>query len=423
MDLHQAAGLANPAFYAADPSPVYEALRREAPVFWYEPGEFWALSKFDDVKLVSRDPELFSSNYGLRPTESIPHDDGAEITDPTGLPRRAELRRQLDLSALLGGEMIVGLDPPRHTQLRRLVSTAFTPRMVARLEAEVEVLTREALDAIEPGTVADFVESVALPIPMTIIAKMLGVPPADYPAFRRWSDAIVAATDAMADRQSETMGFLFEQLMELVGYFVEAMADRRENPRDDLITALTQAEVDGERISEPNQLLLLIVVLVGGNETTRALLSGGIKLFAEHPDQRRLLLEQPGLINQAVEEVLRYWTPVVTMARTATRATELRGQAIAPGDYLVMLWASANRDEDAWDRAGVFDITREPDPTHMAFGFGQHFCLGAALARCEAKAVFSEMLRRFPNYEIAGEWKRTESMLTPGLDLLPIAFR
>ena len=423
MDLRRAADLNNPAFYAGDPYPIYEALRREAPVFWYEPGEFWALSKYDDVRTLSRDPELFSSNYGLRPTESIPFDDGSEITDPTGLPRRAELRRQMDLSTLLGGEMIVGLDPPRHTKLRRLVSTAFTPKMVARLEQEVGVLTKETFDAIEPGTVGDFVEAAALPIPMTIIAKMLGVPPSDYPAFRRWSDAIVAATDAMADRQSETMGHLFQQLMELVSYFMEALVDRRQNPRDDLITALTQAEVDGERISEPNQLLLLLVVLVGGNETTRALLSGGIKLFAEHPEQRRLLIERPELINNAVEEVLRYWTPVVTMARTATRATEIQGQAIAPGDYCVMLWQSANRDEDAWERADVFDITRAPDPTHMAFGFGQHFCLGAALARCEAKAVFSEMLRRFPDYEIAGEWKRTESMLTPGLDLLPIAFK
>jgi len=423
MELRDLVDLNNPAFYATDPYPVYERLRREAPVFWYEPGEYWALSKHDDVKHISRDPQLFSSNYGLRPTESIPHDDGSEITDPTGLPRRAELRRQMDLSNLLGGEMIVGLDPPRHTKLRRLVSTAFTPRMVAALEAEVEVLTRRAFDAIEPGTVGDFVESVALPIPMNVIAKMLGVPPEDYPAFRRWSDAIVAATDAMADRQSETMGHLFEQLMELVGYFMAALNDRRENPRDDLVSALVHAEVDGERISEPNQLLLLLVVLVGGNETTRSLLSGGIKLFADHPDQRRLLIERPELINLAVEEVLRYWTPVVTMGRTATRPTEIRGQAISPGDFVVMLWASANRDEDAWENAGAFDITREPDPTHMAFGFGQHFCLGAALARCEARMVFSEMLRRFPDYEIAGEWKRTESMLTPGFDLLPIAFK
>ncbi|MEW6477551.1 MAG: cytochrome P450 [Actinomycetota bacterium] len=423
MDLRELADLNNPAFYARDPYPVYQRLRVEAPVFWYEPGQYWALSKHEDVKFVSRDPGLFSSNYGLRPTESIPPDDEAEITDPTGLPRRAELRRQMDLSQLLGGEMIVALDPPRHTKLRRLVSTAFTPRMVANLEAEVEVLTRQALDAIEPGTVHDFVESVALPIPMYVIAKMLGVPPEDYPAFRRWSDAIVAATDAMADRHSETMGHLFEQLMELMSYFMEALTDRRDNPRDDLITALGQAEVDGERISEPNQLLLLLVVLVGGNETTRSLLSGGIKLLADFPDQRRLLMERPELINLAVEEILRYWTPVVTMGRTATRATEIRGQAIAPGDFVVMLWQSANRDEDAWERPDVFDITREPDPMHMAFGFGQHFCLGAALARCEARIVFSEMLRRFPDYEIAGEIKRTESMLTPGMELMPVLFK
>jgi cytochrome P450 len=233
----------------------------------------------------------------------------------------------------------------------------------------------------------------------------------------------VAATDAMADRHSETMGHLFEQLMELMSYFMEALTDRRDNPRDDLITALGQAEVDGERISEPNQLLLLLVVLVGGNETTRSLLSGGIKLLADFPDQRRLLMERPELINLAVEEILRYWTPVVTMGRTATRATEIRGQAIAPGDFVVMLWQSANRDEDAWERPDVFDITREPDPMHMAFGFGQHFCLGAALARCEARIVFSEMLRRFPDYEIAGEIKRTESMLTPGMELMPVLFK
>lgn len=423
MSLRELADLNNPAFYAADPYSVYEQMRREAPIFWYEPGQYWALSKYDDVKRVSRTPELFSSRFGLRPTESIPNDDGSPIVDPTGMPRRAELRRQLDLSTMLGGEMIVALDPPRHTQLRRLVSAAFTPRMVAQLEEEVHKLTREAFDDIEPGSVADFVESVALPIPMNVIAKMLGIPSEDYQAFRRWSDAIVAATDALADRESEAIGYFAEQLMELVGYFMEQLADRRRHPRDDLLTALGQAEVDGERISEPNQLLLVLVLLVGGNETTRSLLSGGAKLLAEHPDQRRRLIDRPDLMPLAVDEVLRYWTPVVTMSRTATEATELRGQVIERGDYLVMLFASANRDEDAWDRPDVFDVSREPHPMHVAFGFGEHFCLGAALARCEARIVFSELLSRFPSYELAGELKRTESMLTPGIEYMPVAFR
>jgi cytochrome P450 len=417
------ARLTDPAFYAGDPYPVYARLRREAPVFWYEPGQFWALSKYRDVKTVSRAPNLFSSAYGLRPTESVPFDDGSPIEDDTGMPRRAELRRSMDLSKLLGGEMIVALDPPRHTQLRRLVSTAFTPRMVAALEKEVAELTIQALDAMEPGTVADFVETVALPVPMFVIAKMLGVPPEDFPAFRRWSDAIVAATDALQDRESEALGFLAEQLMELAGYFMAALEDRRTNPRDDLITALGQAEVDGERISEANQLLLALVVLVGGNETTRSLLSGMAKLLADHPDQRALLIERPDLMPNAVEEALRYWTPVVTMARTATEATELRGQRIERGDYVVMLFGSANRDEDVWERADVFDITRKPDPLHMAFGFGEHFCLGASLARCEARIVFSELLARFPAFEIAGDIERTASMLTPGMEKMPVLFR
>jgi cytochrome P450 len=338
------------------------------------------------------------------------------------MPRRAELRRQRDISRLWGGELIVVTDPPRHSQLRKLITSAFTPRMVASLEKEIHDLTIQILDKIEQGTVGDLVELVAQPIPMYVIAKLLGVPAKDFAAFGRWTDAAIAATDALEDRNSDQLAYFSQQLMELFTYFSQALDDRRANPRDDLLSALAHAEVDGEQLSEVNQVVMTFALLIGGNETTRGLISGAAKLLAEHPDQRAKVLEQPELIPTAIDECLRYLTPAVTMARTAMSDTEIRGQPIKRGDYIVMLWAAGNRDEDIWQQPEVFDVTRKPNP-HLAFGFGQHACVGAALTRLETSIVLREFLARFPDYEIAGEVDRTLTNMTPGICAMPVLFK
>jgi len=422
--LQRDARLLDADFYASDPHDVYARLRAEAPVFWHEGGQMWALSKYEDVREVMRYPERFSSAFGVRPRETLTADDGSKLEE-SDMPRRAELRRQRGLGNLVGGEPALPLlDPPRHGLVRKVVGSAFTPRFISSLEATVERLTTEALGAIDPGTTVDFVERVAMPVPLYMVATMLGVDQVDWPDFRRWVHAVISLSDSDfgSGEVSDDMNLWLGEFIELTQYFGEKLDDRLAHPRDDLLTALAQAEIDGEPLDLMTQLMLVVVVLSGAYETTRGLLAGGVRLLAEHPDQQAILVERPEFIPGAVEEFLRYGTPVVNMARTVLEPTSVRGQEMSKGDYLVLLFAAANRDEDIWPQADVFDVTRRPDSTHVAFGVGEHFCLGAALARAEARIVFSQLLTRFPKFQLAGPYERTPSTLTPGYNTLPVSF-
>lgn len=422
-DLQDLAQLTDPNFYVRDPYDLYARMRREAPVFWSESGELWGLTKYEDVKYVSHSPEIFSNEYGLNPSDSIPNDDGEELP-PSHMPRKAELRRQVIVSKFgPGTELLPAADPPRHTILRSLINRAFTPRVVNGLEADVHLLVRDALDQIEPGMTVDFVEALASPIPMHVTAQMLGVPREDRHAFLRWTEALIAATDAYSqDDESDALVYWYEQMFEMLQYFSAALDDRRAHPQGDLLTALVEAEADGERLSESNQLTMIVTLAVGGNETTRNLISGGAKLLSEHPDQKEALAADPSMIPNAVEEFLRCATPVITFCRTALQDVELRGSTVKRGDYLAMIYPAANRDEDAWRDPERFDIRRTPDPIHLAFGFGTHFCLGASLARRETKVVFEHLLSRFPNFEMAGDVSRLPSTASRGIIAMPVKF-
>jgi cytochrome P450 len=405
-------------WFMSYPHDVYARLRREAPVFWSARDGLWALSKYEDIRLVSKSPELFANAYHIYVAAASVQDDGQPSTDALGLPRRAELRR-IDALGPLHADNIVMADGERHLFLRKIAGHAFTPRAVGALEDQVRQVASELFDEIPDEVEIDFIDTVAAPLPMIMIALMLGVPRADLDTFRGWSDAFIEMSDESFQGQ---LGSRIEQVLEFREYFTAQLQDRVAHPRDDLLTKLTQAVWHGEPLGLEAQLSMAQILLIAGNETTRGLIAGAGLAMAEQPDQRRILIEQPELMPGAVEEFLRYVTPVTHMCRTALDDVELHGQQIAKGDFVCLLYASANRDEDVWDRADDLDVTRAPDPAHLAFGFAEHFCLGANLARREARIVLSELLSRFPDYEVVGPVSRTRQHMTPGIKTMPVVF-
>jgi cytochrome P450 len=386
-----------PEFFLGDPHAAFRRLRREDPLPWYEgSGGAWCVLKHADVVAVSREPRRFTSTRGIQ----IGLD---SITDrPLGLPRT-----------------ILEMDPPEHNRYRKLVIGAFTPHATQRLETMVRHIARECVEAIEPDATTDLVEALAVPLPMYVIAEMLGVPRSDRPAFKRWSDAMIEAGGGRRSAVTDAA------LGEMLRYFAAVLGERRRAPKDDLVSNLARAEIEGRRLADPEILMFCVTLLAAGNETTRNLISGGALLLMRNPDQRRRLLAQRHLLPNAVEEMLRWWTPVHSFTRSATRDTELRGRRVAAGDVLLLLYASANRDEEIWgDEADRFDVARDhATHRHLAFGFGEHLCLGAPLARLEARVLFEELLARHPGFELAGEPELLHSRLMHGVERLPVVFR
>jgi cytochrome P450 len=381
--------LLDPEFYAGDPYPFYRALRAEHPLCWNTAGEFWAVSRHADLVAISRDPATFCSRKGV-----LLSDRGRQMAER---------------------ESIIFLDPPVHAQYRRLVQPAFSPKRIAALEPRVRELARELCDGIQAGRPVEFVDAVAVPLPILVIAELLGIPAAQRAIFRRWSDAII---DAATAQSPETM----LQVLELFEYFRTTLGERRASPGDDLISMLVHSEVDGEKLSENDLLAFCMTLLVAGNETTRNLIANGALALAQHPEQQRILADDPARIPHGVEEMLRWESPVMSFMRTATRDATIRGQHIAAGEHLLLLYASANRDEEVFgEDAERFVVTRTTTD-QLAFGVGPHFCLGAALARLEGRVLFEELLRRFPRMAVAGEPKRRPSAIMRGLVHLPLVF-
>jgi cytochrome P450 len=407
------------AFFMSYPHDVYARMRCEQPVYWSERDAIWALTKYDDIRFASKTPQLFANEYHVYVTAARIEDDG----DPhvgSSPSRRAELRR-VDGRGPLDSDNLVMADGDRHRFLRRIAGYAFSPRAIAQLVDAVVVYAQACFDVIPVDAEVDFVDMVAAPVPMAMIAVMLGVPTELLPDFRRWSDAFIEMADETTHGDPDFDQRIAE-VIEFREYFREQLLDRNDNPRDDLLTALARAEWKGAPLSIEDQLSMAQVLLIAGNETTRGLIAGaGLELY-RHPDQKQILIDQPELLASAVEELLRYVTPVTHMCRTAMEDTEIRGTRIRAGDYLCLLYPSGNRDEEIWDRADELDVTRAPDPAHVAFGFAEHFCLGAQLARREARIVLGELLRRFPNYEIVGDTTRVRQHMTPGIKTRPAIF-
>ncbi|MGZ4525160.1 MAG: cytochrome P450 [Mycobacterium sp.] len=379
----------SPDFYAGDPYPAYRELRVTAPVCWNDVTNFWALLKYEDIRFVSTNPATFTSTRGIT------------IPDP-----------QMG-DAVQEGNLIF-TDPPRHRQLRKLINSGFTRRRVAVLEPKIREIVRGILDGIEPDSVHEFADEIAAPLPTRMIAELIGAPADDWEQFRAWSDAATGTADPEIELDPlVAMGQLYE-------YFQKLIAARRVDARDDLLSVLAGAEIDGVRLTDEDLLNFAYLLLVAGNETTRNLIALGTLALIAHPDQCRLLVDDPALIPGAVEEMLRWTSPVVHMARTATTDVEIRGQRIAEGDVVVMLYGSANRDEDIFGAdSEEFKVTRHPNP-HIAFGCGEHSCVGAQLARLEACVMFDELLRRFPNFELVGAVDRMRATMVPGVKRMPV---
>ncbi len=381
--------LHSPDFYAGDPYPAYRELRATAPVCWNDVTNFWALSKYEDIRFVSTNPATFTSTRGIT------------IPDP-----------QMG-NAVQEGNLIF-TDPPRHRQLRKLINSGFTRRRVAVLEPKIREIVRGLLDGIQPDSVHEFADEIAAPLPTRMIAELIGAPADDWEQFRAWSDAATGTADPEIELDPMVaMGQLYE-------YFQKLIAARRVDARDDLLSVLAGAEIDGVRLTDEDLLNFAYLLLVAGNETTRNLIALGTLALIAHPDQCRLLADDPALIPGAVEEMLRWTSPVVHMARTATTDVEIRGQRIAEGDVVVMLYGSANRDEEIFGTdSEEFKVTRHPNP-HIAFGCGEHSCVGAQLARLEACVMFDELLRRVPKLELVGAVDRMRATMVPGVKRMPV---
>jgi cytochrome P450 len=397
QDLTEVARLTDPAFYAGDPHPVYARLRREAPVFWCPAGQFWALSKYEDVRRVGHDTTLFSSRRGTLLTDGRARDAGGPHAP--------------------GARHLMRSDPPDHTMLRKVVSRSFTPRMIASLDDRARVIARDLLEQIDPVAVTDVVAALSAPLTTFVIAELMGVPRERWTDFWTWTDSAIAQVDAGRSDPE-----LARQVSDLMAFFGELLERRRLHPADDIISDLVAGELHGEPLTELDLLTYCKFLLVAGTETTRNLISSGTALLSEFPDQRRALVDAPGLIPDAVEEMLRFTSPVLAFCRTATADTEIRGQRIAAGDYVALLYGSANRDEDIWPDPDRFDVLRRGTRPHVAFGFGAHVCLGANLARMEARVLFEELLRVFPDFQVTGPAVRGRSTLVAIVEQLPAIF-
>lgn len=384
--------LHDPRFYVADPAPTYRRLRHEAPVYWHAERGWWAVSRYEDVRWMSIHPETFSSAGGIM----IP-EEGQEVTPD-----------QID--------SIVFMDPPRHRRLRALIKRSFMPSRLRRLEPRIREIVRETVGRLEPGPL-DFADQVASELPTITIAEMLGAPHRDWPRLRSWTDAMIGFLDPGASMDAPRAH------QEVHGYLTALIDERRKRPSDDLVSVLTQASIDGVGLTEHELYSFCWLLLVAGNETVRNLSSLGTLALLHHPDQLRRLVEEPSLVPRAVEEMLRWCGVVTHMVRTATRDVEIRDQTVRSGQKIVMLYGAANRDEEVFGGdAERFDIARHPNP-HLTFGFGEHICVGAHLARLQARALFEELIPLLPRLEPAGEVERVLATMVPGVRHMPLTLR
>jgi len=374
-------------------------LRQHDPVHWQdEPGGpgYWAVTKYHDCVAVNREYERFSS--------------AAKGTMPFEIGEEEVAQQSL---------MMLNMDPPLHTRYRRLVNKGFTPRMVRDLERSIHRSADAIIDQVSEKGQADFVTDLSAELPLQVIAELLGVPPEDRHRMFDWSNQMVGSEDPEYQLQAE---MAMTAAMELYAYAAELFGQKRIDPHADLMSVLTTVEVDGEQLSSLELELFFLLLTVAGNETTRNLMSGAMHAFFQYPEQWERLREDRSLLPTAVEEMLRFVTPVMNFRRTAMCDTELSGTPIRQGDKVVFFHASGNRDEEIFESPDLFDIGRDPNP-HIAFGGGgPHFCLGANLARMEIRVMFEHLLDRLPDIHQAGDVQRLQSRFINGVKHLPVAF-
>ncbi|HEY1828879.1 MAG TPA: cytochrome P450 [Acidimicrobiales bacterium] len=381
-----------PSFFTQDAYfDVLSWLRAEAPVREVEHG-FWTVARYSDIRDLSRNPAHFCSGQGVLVNDPL------RGIGPLNVPS------------------ILHMDPPEHAEFRGLLNRRFTPRGLAPLADSIRATAVEVLDAVADRATGeiDFVSELAAPFPLVVIAELLGIDKTDRGDFRRWSDAAIESPDLPPEETGAA-------LTDLSTFIMEHIRAKRDHPGEDLVSLLVQSEVNGCPLQKMELFMFLLTLLVAGNETTRTLLSGATKALYDHPDQRAVVVDAPELMPVAMEECLRWVTPVHAFCRTVVEDCEVAGSAVRQGDYLCMLYASGNRDESVFGTdASVFDVQRPANPMHVAFGFGEHVCLGASLARLESRIFLEEMLARYPSYAVTGPAERVASTTVAGIRTMPV---
>jgi cytochrome P450 len=384
-----------------DPHPLFRRLREKDPVHYSEAFQGWIVTRYDDVQAILRD-STWAADRSLIENERM-----AERINSDSIQNQVLARTMLTV------------DPPDHTRLRTLVSKAFTPRAVERMKPRIQSITDHLLDELEGTDEMDVIRDLAYPLPVIVIAEMLGVPPEDRDRFKKWSDEMVMTLGLTEDEEKNKIAD--QAVVELIEYFREVIQQRRAEPRDDLISGLIAAHEGGDALTEDEMLGTLILLLVAGNETTTNLIGNGLLSLLDHPAELERLRSQPELMESAIEEMLRYEYPVMSTVRTPLEDSELGGKTIRRGEPVMVTIAAANRDPAQFPEPDRFDITRDPNH-HVAFGHGIHFCLGAPLARAEARSAISSLLARYPDLRSLVEkpdWG--EGIILRGLQTFPVA--
>jgi cytochrome P450 len=389
------------------PHEEWALLRREAPIWYTERhvvNPFYAVTRHEDIVAISKRPDVFRNGPRLAVfPEFEPPDEGEQIA-----------------------HHLLNMDPPEHQAYRKLVSHRFTPRGLGRMKKDIEGITKQLLDAMAGDgeeREGDFVELLSAPLPLQVLAELLGVPRDMWRTMFEWTNATIGSADPEYQLPGETPQEAGARArMALFGYFAEFARERRQNPRDDIASVLSTARIDGEHLSDFHLLSYFFLVVVAGNETTRNAITGGMQALIENPEQWRRLKADPTLVESAVEEIVRWVTPVIQFCRTPLQDVELRGVKIRAGENLCLFYPSANRDEAVFDDPFAFRVDRQPN-RHIAFGIGEHFCLGANLARLELRVVFRHLIDRLEEIEQTGPIERLRSSFVGGIKRMPVRYR
>ncbi len=380
------------------PHDMFDLLRRDAPVYFHpEPdgGGFWCIVRYADLQQISHDWPHYSSEWGITLHEA----------------QETELEQQR--------MMMLMMDPPKHTKLRLLVNKGFTPRVVERLHERIREISVDIVERVAEQGGCDFVVDVAAELPLQVIAEMMGVPQGDRHKVFEWSNRLIGSEDPeYAVSAEDAMG----AAMEMFSYANDLAADKRAHPGDDIVSTLLTAEVEGERLTDLEFDMFFELLAVAGNETTRNLISHGMRLLIENPDQRALLTADPSLLGSAIDEMLRYASPVMYMRRTARDDLELHGETIKAGDKVALWYIAANHDPSVFDEPHRFDVRRSPNDFVAFGGGGPHFCLGSHLAKLEITVMFEALLARVPDAEFAGPVQRLRSNFINGIKHMPVEF-
>ena len=376
-------------FYASEPYDAFAWMRREAPAYYDEANAIWGISRYEDVRAIGQDPASFSSAQGSRPGIALP--------------------------------FMIDLDAPEHRRRRRLVSWGFTPQAVQDRRDRIAEACDSIIDRVCERGECDFVTDIAAPLPLVMISDMLGFPEQDWERLLHWSDTMLVS---QGSSDPDAIGQATEAFVEWDGYVRSHIAERRTREGvDDLLGALVNGAVDGDPLDEDSLVHEALLILIGGDETTRHVISGGMEALLRRPDQYEALRADRSLLSSAVEEMLRWVSPIKNMNRTATRPVELHGRTIGAGDRVLLLYPSANRDEAAFSNPDTFDIRRHPND-HLAFGFGAHLCLGQRLARAELAGMVDRLLDRLPGLALATDdaLPLRESNFIVGAESMPVTF-